>query len=250
MSNNLRSFLAWPAGASLLYLISAAFLLGGAAIVLAPGSADEGRIAERVSLLFTVEIYVAAIAGLAALVCRWKPGNGDAVALLVLMALFLPGMNAGLATIATQHPLIAVLVGGVGLVLAGGYLTLIQRRVTGRWSWALLAPLLVMQAWHALSPGLLGLVYASDTTPTALLSAWLPGWWLVIASGFALVSAALSPSAHGDSAQETASSLPSAPSVVTVSSNGLRWMLAVVAVAAGGLHQWLLTYSLNLGLKG
>lgn len=82
MSNTLRSFLAWPAGASLLYLVSAALLLGGSAIVLAPGSADEGRIAERIALLTTVEIYVAAITGLAALVCRWKPGNGDAVALL------------------------------------------------------------------------------------------------------------------------------------------------------------------------
>ena len=250
MSISLRSFLAWPAGASLLYLVSAAFLLGGAAIVLAPGSADEGRISERVALLFTVEIYVAAIAGLAALVCRWKPGNGDAVALLVLMALFVPGMNAGLATIATQHPLVSVLAGGVGLMLAGGYLIVIQRRVTGPWSWALMAPLLVIQAWHALAPGLLGLVYVNDTTPAALLSAWLPGWWLVIASGLALVAAAMF-----SGAQVTARSSGSDPCKVTVATDAtvtsisFRWVLAVVAVAAGFLHQWLLTYSLNLGLN-
>ena len=248
MSNNLRSFLAWPAGASLLYLVSAAFLLGGAAIVLAPGSADEGRIPERVALLFTVEIYVAAIAGLAALVCRWKPGNGDAVALLVLMALLVPGMNAGLATIATQHPLISVLAGGVGLVLAGGYLIVIQRRVTGPWSWALMAPLLVMQAWHALAPGLLGLVYANDITPAALLSAWLPGWWLVIASGLALLATAMF---SDDQVTAPASILDHSESTdTTVTSISFRWVLAVVAVAAGFLHQWLLTYSLNLGLNG
>ena len=248
MSNRLRSFLAWPAGASLLYLVSAAFLLGGAAIVLAPGSADEGRISERVALLFTVEIYLAAIAGLAALVCRWKPGNGDAVALLVLMALFIPGMNAGLATIATQHPLISVLAGGVGLVLAGGYLTVIQRRVTGPWTWTLLAPLLVMQAWHALAPGLLGLVYATDTTPAALLGAWLPGWWLVLASGLALVAAAMF--SGGQATAPSSASGPSLTTVETVTSISFRWVLAVVAVAAGFLHQWLLTSSLNLGLNG
>jgi len=237
MTNSLRSFLSWPAGASLLYLASAAFLLGGSAIVLAPGSADEGRIAERIALLTTVDIYVTAITILAALVCRWKPGNGDAVALLVLMALFIPGMNAGLATIATQHPLTSLVLGGIGLVLAGGYVELVQRRVTGRWNWAVLAPLLAMQAWHALAPGLLGLVYAHDITPATLFNAWIPGWWLVIASGFALVAAALT----------TAPSTTAQPAVTT---NGLRWMLAVVAVVAGGLHQWLLTYSLNLGLNG
>ena len=36
-------FLAWPSGGSLLYLISAACLLGGAGLALAPGGGHEER---------------------------------------------------------------------------------------------------------------------------------------------------------------------------------------------------------------
>lgn len=236
-STPLRSFLSWPAGASLLYLVSAACLLGGAALVLAPGSGDEGRIVERIALLGTVEVYLAAIVGLAALVCFWKPGNGDAVALLVLMALFVPGMNAGLSTIATHRPAIALSLGIVGLALAVGYALFIQKRVTGSWGWQVLAPLGALQVWHALAPGVLGLAYANSAVPEFLLSVWLPGWWLVVVSGMALVLSA-------------SRAAPSATDLGTVKSTGLRWMLATGAVVAGGLHQWLLTYSLSLGLNG
>ena len=281
-SSPLRLFLSWPAGASLLYLVSAACLLGGAALVLAPGSGDEGRILERITMLATVEVYVAAIAALAALVCYWKPGNGDAVALLVLMALFVPGMNAGLSTIATHQPLTALALGISGLALAAGYAALVQQRVTGWWGWKIAGPLVVMQTWHAISPGMLGLAYGSNTVPESLISAWLPGWWMVIASGWTLAGFALyaKPSERIAAPTElipehvqiaepilTTEQAPDDDLFVkahlrlpndqmltvtppTVATNGLRWMLATVAVVAGGLHQWLLTYSLNLGLTG
>lgn len=232
--NALRSFLAWPAGASLLYLLSAACLLGGAALVLAPGAGDEARAVERFTALGTVAAYVAAIAGLAALVCRWKPGNGDAVALLVLLALFLPGMHAGLGTIASHFPLATLALGAGGLALAFGAGHQVQRRVTGAWGWRLMVPLALLTAWNALAPGLIGLAYRNDVRPETLLGVWLPGWWLVLAGG-----AWLAFTAHRAAPSE------SGP---VVGSGGLRWILTAIAVLATGLHQWALGYAFDLGL--
>lgn len=233
--NALRSFLAWPAGASLLYLLSAACLLGGAALVLAPGTGDEARAVERFTALGTVAVYVAALAGLAALVCRWKPGNGDAVALLVLLALFLPGMHAGLGTIASHFPHATLALGAGGLALALGAGHQLQRRVTGRWDWRLIAPLGLLTAWNAVAPGLIGLAYRDDVRPETLLAVWLPGWWLVLAGGgwLAFTAHRAEPSAAG-------------PVVV---SSGLRWILTAIAVLATGLQQWALGYAFNLGLS-
>lgn len=232
--NAFRSFLAWPAGASLLYLLSAACLLGGAALVLAPGAGDEARAMERFTALGTVTTYVAALAGLAALVCRWKPGNGDAVALLVLLALFLPGMHAGLGTIASHFPLATLALGAGGLTLALGAGHQLQHRVTGAWGWRLTVPLALLTAWNALAPGLIGVAYRDDVRPETLLGVWLPGWWLVLAG-----SAWLAFTAHRATPSE------SGP---TVGSTGLRWILTAVAVLATGLHQWALGYAFNLGL--
>lgn len=231
-----RAFFAWPTAASMLYLISAACLLGGAAYVLAPGSADEERFIERFAMLGTVFAYVGALTGLALLLCRWQPANDDAVALLALLSLFLPGMHAGLGTIASAAPLLTVFLGLGGLFAAGGCVWLIQKRVTGPWGWHLLLPLAAIQAWNALSPGILGLTYRElGVTPEQLLASWLPGWWLHIAAGCWLVVAARNTSLTDDDEP-------------LIRQASLRWLLCLLALTASGLHQWLLGYAFNLGL--
>jgi hypothetical protein len=231
------AFIGWPSSASFLYLVSAACLLGGAAYVLAPGAADEARIVERFAMLGTVQVYVAALAGLALLLCRWQPGNEDAEALVVLLSLFLPGMHAGLGTIASTAPWTALALGVGGLCGSTGWMLLIQRRVTGLWGWQILAPLAVVQAWNALAPGVLGVTYhAVGVAPEQLLGAWLPGWWLQVAAGVWLVW------------QATGSATPVDADCPLVRRESLRWFLIILAWMASGLHQWLLGYAFNLGL--
>ena len=232
--HSLRLFLSWPAGASLLYLLSAACLLGGAGLVLGPVVGDEAHLSERLTMLATVAVYVGCLGGLTLLVCRWQAGNHDAVALLVLLALFLPGMHAVLSTVANQLPFAALLLGIGAVVLSLVLATRIARRVTGIWPWQLVVPLVALLLWNGLAPGLLGLAYARDVRPETLLDTWRPGWTCVILATCGLAWAS-----------DRARPGPSGPLVAAA---GLRWILAGVVGVASLLHQWLLTYACNLGV--
>lgn len=232
--HQLRLFLSWPAGASLLYLLSAACLLGGAGLVLGPVVGDETHLNERLTLPATVAVYVGCLGGLTLVVCRWQTGNHDAVALLVLLALFLPGMHAGLSTIATQLPLAALRLGAGAVILGLVLASRIARRVTGNWSWQLAVPLVALLVWDGLAPGLLGMAYARDVRPETLLEWWRPGWTCAVLATAGLAWA-------GDRAR------PGAPGTL-VAAAGLRWILAGIVGVASLLHQWLLTYACNLGV--
>ncbi len=232
------AFLAWPAGASLLYLMSAASLLGGAAWILGPGSADASRLIERGILVATVAIYVAALGLLSWLVARWQRGNPDAIALLVLLAVFLPGMPACFTALSQNHPGATCLLGVATLFQTIAIVRAVNGPVCSTFHPAALGLLGVMQLWNCLSPGFLGLAYGESVRPEFLLGHWLPGWWVQLLAGFSIVL--IAGGAGPRYRDELRPCLRRA---------GLLWILTLVAIAASGLHQWLLTYGMNLELR-
>ena len=88
-------FLAWPAASSLVFLLSAASLLGGVWGILAPGIDDSARIGERFAAVGILHLYQVALLAVGWLLCRWRGGNPDAIGIAVLVACFAIGSGGG-----------------------------------------------------------------------------------------------------------------------------------------------------------
>ncbi|MCK6490109.1 MAG: hypothetical protein L6R48_17625 [Planctomycetes bacterium] len=231
-------FLSWPSGASLLYLLSAALFLGGAALVLAPGSGDESRLGERLGMIGTVIAYQGALLAVALLVCRWRRGHDDAVALAVLLAAFAGGGAAALDTVAYHLPWAALGLGLVGFALCLGAGAALGRRVLSGWPAGLPWVLAALLAADHLMPGLLGLgARASAADPELACLRWLLSWgWLLIAA-VALVALAWRAAPDPGDADRPA-----------VLRRGMGWILGLVVAATVGLHQWFLTYAFGMAV--
>ena len=230
-----RSFLSWPLGASLIYLLSAACILLGAALVLAPDSANELRLAERLGMVATLFTYQAAINGVCLLVCRWRRDHPDAVALSVLVTLFLAAAPAGLDTVALQRPWAAL---GSGLVACGMAVFVAarwQRGVGGPLPRLLMAALACGLVAADLGPGFLGISWHNDLD--GLRFCWLILWALVLLSGVIFAFAARRADRDAGDAQRP-----------LTGRSGFRWVLGLTFAVLCGLHQYLLAYACGLEL--
>jgi hypothetical protein len=110
--------------------------------------------------------------------------------------------------------------------------------VTAPWPKAVSIPLGIIFVWGALSPGLLGIAYATDVRADALLNWWRPGWMVVTAAGLAMAWAA-----------GRAQPDPWDRRVPELCRSGLPWILAVLVVTAVGMAQILLARGMFLSLR-
>ena len=233
-------FLAWPGGASVLYLVSAACLLGGVGMILAPAAGLEDRIAERLAMVGTVLTYTGALLGVACLVCHWRRDHDDAVALSVLLALFLVANVAPLAVLTHQE---TWLVACLALVsLAGGLACAwIWQRSVGR---PLPLPVQVggglLLVGTAIHPVLisLGVKWATKPVPGELLAWWQAGQ-VVLGLGMLVLWI-------GGVLQTSSSDWPRTS---RIRSRNLPWILALVVAAAAAIQSWLVSYTACLGFS-
>ena len=231
---SLPAFLGLPSGASLMYLLSAACLLGGAAMVLSGPAADEDRVLERLGMIGTALIYQLAVLAVAVLVCRWKRGNDDAIALTVLLAALAGGGAATLDTIAYHRPDAALALGLFGAALAVTAGAVAARTIGGRWPTGLAIALIIVLGIDHLLPGLLGQA-AATVNPDELLSRFALGWNLLLAVACSFVGLAMRARPTADES-----------TLAIVERSSFRWILALIVLATAGLHQYLLAYSLDL----
>ena len=233
------AFFAWPGGASLLYLVSAACLLGGAGLVLAPAAGLEDSLNERLAMAGTVALYTGALLGVTTLVCRWQRDHEDAVGLSVLLAVFLVACTAPLDVLALGQPVLVPLLAGACVAGALG--------AARTWAWRIGGPL----PWHV-SRGA-GLVLLGSAAAPALLavaasvhdgpdSGLLLPWWQGALGAVTLGIVVL---ARGLARPAPASLWPRQP---TILHEDLRWILGLVVAAAGTAQVWVASYSASLGL--
>ena len=234
-----RDFLAWPGGASLIYLVSAACLLGGVGLVLAPAAGLEERIAERFAMTGIVALYTGALLGIACLICHWRRDHGDGVALSVLLSFFLVAAAAPLDVLAMDRPLIVAGLGSV-LGLAGvGAVFLWQRRVGSALSPANLVGGSLVLAGAMAAPVLLGLGIKmfGGPNPVGLL-----GWWQ---GALAMTTLGLAVIWLGSHAETSRAPRPRSSALL----NPLLGRILVLVVGGTAVAQvWLASYAVSLGL--
>ena len=174
------SFLAWPAASSLIFLLSAACLLGGAWTVFASLGSDPEQIHERLAMIGTVHLYELALVGVALLLCRFQRANPGAIGPVILGACFLVGAAVTLDLVSIDRPYVTLACGAAGLFLAVGKSRVLTHLAGGASPTLLLVPLAVLMAWNLLWPAAMGLYLHHSASGLASPAWWMPGWIVVL----------------------------------------------------------------------
>ncbi|NLX07565.1 MAG: hypothetical protein GXY33_20690 [Phycisphaerae bacterium] len=224
-------------GGSILYCLSAMFLLYGFFALLGPILARSHALAETLPCIGVLNVYELALLGVLLLIVLWKNVTDDAISLVVLIALFLIANGSALDTVATEAPE-AVLYLGVGaMVLAVGKLYVLRRFIIPHLSGLYLGGLAIILLWNFLCGPLLAQVNrgvaTSDTVPPG---PWQAAWMAVLAAGVLfLIQALRTP----DPQRDRTDPLP------FLRTAAMPALFALVVLTASGLHQLGLAHAIN-----
>ncbi len=181
------AFLAWPAASSMVFLLSAACLLGGAWTVFSALGIDPDQVRERLGMIGTVHLYELALVGVALLLCRFQRANPDAIGPVILGACFVVGSAVTLDLVSIDRPWWTLLVGGIGLLAAVGKAKVLRHIGGGASALLLLTVLSLLVAWNLLWPAAMGLYLHYSTSGLASAGWWMPGWIVVLVATALLV---------------------------------------------------------------
>lgn len=181
------AFLAWPAASSLIFLLSAACLLGGAWTVFSNLGIDPDQVRERLAMIGTVHLYELALIAVAMLLCRFQRANPDAIGPVLLGACFLVGAAVTLDLVSIDQPYVTLACGITGLLLMVGKGRVLARLGGGASPLLLLWPIALLMGWNLLWPAAMGLYLHYSASGAASTAWWMPGWIVVLAATAALV---------------------------------------------------------------
>lgn len=233
-----------------LYVISAACILIGIAQIIVPIYQDADlslrRAMEKFQCLVALNVYEIALLAVALTILLLRRVYDDAVALTLLISLFLVASAIGLDTVAPQFAMPAMLFGLAGLLMAAAKLFALNRFIVGAMPVAMTIGLVILLLWNFLMPGLMGMLFkrimddplAGDTA--WMTQAWLAGWWVTLVGGAVLVGAVMAVRS-GDINVGTAGR----PFLQTAT---MRWIVAAIILAATCVHQFALTWA--FGVRG
>ncbi len=242
-ASQVRAFLAWPAAASAITLLSAAVLLGSAYGLIAPAIGDPEGVGTRLSAIAVLAAYLGALLGVIWLMCRWEAGNPDAIGASVVGAPLIVGLGVSLDLVAVERPgltAVAAIACLSGALFGWGAW---NRATGGRTPRGAGLPLLLVTIWSFAWPALLGLedVMAKRHPDLAALHPmllWIPGWWIVLAAGaWALVALLRGADPWGGGDRPF------------LGRPAMRWIALLLVLVASGVHQYVLGYTANLDFQ-
>lgn len=170
------------AGASILYCLSAMFILIGVWKLIGPVMAQSEQIRELLKCVSVLNVYELALLGVLVLVTKWRNVTDDAVSLTVLIGLFLVASGVAIDTIAVTGPIVAAVFGSVCFVLGIAKLAVMRKYVGIRLYGTLFAGLAVLLLWNFLISPIMAAVQEYKTADAELLrQVWQAGWILMLA---------------------------------------------------------------------
>ncbi len=225
------AFLAWPAASSMVFLLSAACLLGGAWTVFSALGIDPDQVHERLGMIGTVHLYELALVGVALLLCRFQRGNPDAIGPVILGACFLVGSAVTLDLVSIDRPWWTLVVGAIGLAAAVGKARVLARVGGGSSNGLLLLVLAALVAWNLLWPGVMGLYLHYSKSGLVGAAWWMPGWIVVLLATALLVIGIVRDDGVGIERLRP-----------FLRRSSLRWVLGMAIAGCSALHLLVLGY--------
>ncbi len=177
---------AWLRSGSTFYLLSAALIMGGLFRIIPPLYETPDQSMEKFACLGVLNLYELALLSAALLIVLIRQVYDDAVALTVLISLFLVASAMALDTVAPDSALPSLLCGAIGLGLAFVKLHLCGRHLIGPLRLGLWIGLTPIMLWNFLMPAVLGFAMLHHVDTPGRMPIWANGWWLVAAGGLGL----------------------------------------------------------------
>lgn len=225
------AFLAWPAASSMVFLLSAACLLGGAWTVFSALGIDPDQVGERLGMIGTVHLYELALVGVALLLCRFQRANPDAIGPVILGACFLVGSAVTLDLVSIDRPYVTLACGATGLLLMVGKGVVLARLGGGASPTFLLLPLALLMAWNLLWPAVMGLYLHHSKSGLVGAAWWTPGWLVVLLGTALLVIGIVRDDGVGSERLRP-----------FLRRSSLRWVLGMAIAGCSALHLLVLGY--------
>ncbi|NUM37015.1 MAG: hypothetical protein HUU50_20940 [Candidatus Brocadiae bacterium] len=233
------NFWQWKASAGVLYLLSAACLLVGATMVIAPIYSHPELILEQFYLIGTLNLYQGMLLGVAILVCYWKKGNDDAISLSALIGIFLVACSVALDTITLDFPTVTAILGLAGIIFASINFYFLQRYVLGTIEKYFFLPIFLLIITNFLIPACIGFSMRNKMMLRAeMLSQVSLGLTLIAGLRLWFLTYRIP-----EQKKIPTNSMPFLHTVI------MRWVLAIIILAASLIHQYTLRCPCDLAIK-
>jgi len=238
-----RQFLALPGAASFLTLVSAACLLAGLYGVIAPTIGDGDDPSARFAALGAIALYLGSLLAVIGTMCRWQPGNPDALGASVVGAALVVGQAVTLDLIAVDQPRLTALLAALGLGAVAWLVRTWNHLTQGQAVAGLRLPLALLLMWNYQWPVAFGLRQALEIRHPGMAALHPVFLWLV-GMAVVLVAALLGLRAcHHDAA-----ALAAQARGPLLGSRTLRWVMLLVLLGATTAHQYVIAYGASLDL--
>lgn len=235
-----RRFPPWLWAPSALYAVSAGLILAGVAQLLLQSYAGPEIVAGKCLCVGALNLYELVLLGTSLLlVVRWRVLD-DAIALTVLICLFVVATATSLDTVAPHASRPTLLFGAAGFLLAGAKLLALERALVGRFDRRVLAGLAALLVWNFVLPNVLGRAVVRDAFQTERVQLWLVGWWALFGgAGLLLAAASRIPTGQARRADVGPDFLRS---------SAMRWLVACLLLAGTFQHAVAANWAFNLEL--
>ncbi len=182
--------------------------------------------------------YEIAILGVALLILLWRNVVDDAIALTLLIAIFLVGSTITLDTIAPDFREPTRYFALAGIATAAAKIFSLHRFILGRFHPFMLAALSLLLLWNFLMPVLLGEALHHGMTHRQLMLPWRIGLGVALLSSTLLLGAVV-PVPTGEGGNRDLGQ-------PFLRSDGMRWIVAGIVFVGTFVHQYALTWAFNL----
>lgn len=229
-----------------LYAISAGCILFGNSKIVIPlyDQADLANLAsfssqmEKFYCLIALNIYEIALISVALIILLRRQVYDDAVALTLLIAIFLIASAVALDTIAPDFPEASFLFGLAGLLAAAGKLFILNRFITGQLPRLLIAALFLLLTVNFLLPSWLAYLTAHDHSFLALALPWRLGLYLAMLSSIVLITAAMRIVTDSDEGSDIR--------IPFLRTWTMHWIIALLLLVGSAAHLYALTWAFNV----
>lgn len=188
--------------------------------------------------ILALHAYEIAILGVALLILLWRQVVDDAIALTLLVAIFLVGSTVTLDTIAPEFREPSRWFALAGIATAAAKLFSLHRFILGGIHPFMLAAVALLLLWNFLMPVLLGEALHHGMTHRQLMLPWRVGLGVTLLASLLLLGAVV-PVGLGEAGSRDLGQ-------PFLRSDGMRWIVAGIVFVGTFVHQHALTYAFNL----
>ncbi|BBM83450.1 hypothetical protein [Candidatus Uabimicrobium amorphum] len=241
LSKNVLKLLKWKAGPSFFYILSAACILLGAAMITIPLYENSNLLAKRFYLVGVLHSYEIALLCVSLLVCRWKKSNKDAISLVCLLGIFIIGSTISLDTVSVEFAQTTLILGIISLLFVFLKLHLLFKKILGNNNILLFIALIILLLPNFIMPGILGLALENGLKNNRqLIPIWSIGWFLTIFAGILFVFTARKVSAQ-DIVNDKVKPF--------LSRRVMQWIFSLIVFTGTICHQYTMSFSFDLRIS-